>query len=277
MTGEADERNCPACGEEGIVDPDILGNPLKCPNDDCATGGFGPPIPGSMMEHVDKTNKAMHASKSGRSERQRLCPECDQEVVESDSERGDYWCLNCGTSRSSRDVVYSWDRCKCCTLDSTADEELRYGFCQGCIDAGCDETFGNPGCLYRQSITEPSECDDHSFIPRGTKIKCRWCGYVTAGGPSTSDYGENWDERRFEILERDGFECRLCGISQSEHREKEDVGLHVHHIQPFRTFDDPEVANQASNLVTVCSDCHTTIEPLSEEEQRRRLSTEGVA
>lgn len=77
------------------------------------------------------------------------------------------------------------------------------------------------------------------------------------------DYcGPNWQEKRKERLEFDGYGCVVCGMSQEQHREKWDVGLHVHHIKPRRDFrgEDGSIdwgeANDIENLVSLCASCH---------------------
>ena len=69
-------------------------------------------------------------------------------------------------------------------------------------------------------------------------------------GSDPNIYGPGWDKLRQKILLRDSYTCRSCGkvFPASE--------LHVHHVQPFRTFTEPALANQASNLVTLCASCH---------------------
>ena len=69
-------------------------------------------------------------------------------------------------------------------------------------------------------------------------------------GSDPNIYGPDWNRLRQKILLRDNNTCRSCGktFTVSE--------LHVHHIQPFRTFADPTMANQASNLVALCASCH---------------------
>lgn len=56
-----------------------------------------------------------------------------------------------------------------------------------------------------------------------------------------------WQKKRLQIMERDGFACKLCG-----NKEKT---LHVHHLaytkKPWDA-DDKE-------LVTLCESCHTLI------------------
>lgn len=56
-----------------------------------------------------------------------------------------------------------------------------------------------------------------------------------------------WQKRRLHILERDGWECVLCGV--------DNLTLHVHHkryIRGKQPWDAPDDA-----LVTLCERCHT--------------------
>lgn len=77
----------------------------------------------------------------------------------------------------------------------------------------------------------------------------------------TPDYrpsGEEWQELRARIRERDGYECRLCGISESEM----DRELDVHHLDRVRDADDPRAAVKApeERLVSLCRSCHRRTE-----------------
>lgn len=76
------------------------------------------------------------------------------------------------------------------------------------------------------------------------------------------EYGENWDEIREMCLERDDYRCKLCGMTEEEHREwhSRGSGLHVHHIRPLAEFDSAEEANALDNLVTLCISCHQPVE-----------------
>ena len=69
-----------------------------------------------------------------------------------------------------------------------------------------------------------------------------------------NDYGAVWPGLRQKILARDGFTCRGCGA------RPEPSQLHIHHLQPFKSFQDPVLANAASNLVTLCHSCHQQAE-----------------
>ncbi len=72
------------------------------------------------------------------------------------------------------------------------------------------------------------------------------------------DRGPNWTEMRRRARERDGYRCRHCGAPEREDREHD-----VHHLRPFRDFgyapgenDHYLLANELSNLVTLCRACH---------------------
>jgi DEAD/DEAH box helicase domain-containing protein len=59
-----------------------------------------------------------------------------------------------------------------------------------------------------------------------------------------------WPHLRKLVLQRDGYQCQSCGSPER------DQPLHVHHKIPFRSFTSSEQANQLSNLVTLCPNCH---------------------
>lgn len=70
------------------------------------------------------------------------------------------------------------------------------------------------------------------------------------------EYGENWEEQREKVRERDGYSCVRCGVDESEM----DRELDVHHITPIREFDGSEEANRLENLVALCRPCHMNVE-----------------
>jgi hemerythrin len=130
------------------------------------------------------------------------------------------------------------------------------------------------------------EMDDHGkFSHRpyfnrweGWRAAIRAAGYEPVGRPSGPDnynwkeqpahewreYGDNWNEQRQKVLERDNYTCQTpgCEWTQEAHREEFTRGLHVHHIRPLSAFGDDENevnfkrANRLDNLVTVCAEHH---------------------
>lgn len=69
-----------------------------------------------------------------------------------------------------------------------------------------------------------------------------------------NDYGPDWDQIRARVLNRDGGRCQVCGATGFMQP------LHVHHIQPFRSFATRETANQLQNLISLCPSCHRKAE-----------------
>lgn len=83
------------------------------------------------------------------------------------------------------------------------------------------------------------------------------------GGSGKIDYGPSWKGHRRKALERDSYTCQSCGAGA------DDIGRNpdVHHIVPFRRFDDHIQANELSNLVCLCPSCHRQLEGLSKGRQ----------
>lgn len=68
----------------------------------------------------------------------------------------------------------------------------------------------------------------------------------------STDYPSDWDTRRKDVYQRDGYQCQNCGRDGGPHGSAE---LHAHHIVPKSKGG----THQRSNLVTVCKDCHNAI------------------
>lgn len=69
-----------------------------------------------------------------------------------------------------------------------------------------------------------------------------------------NDYGPDWDAIRQQVLRRDGERCQICGATGNGQ------ALHVHHLQPLRSFTNLATANQLQNLITLCPSCHQLAE-----------------
>ncbi|AOV07831.1 hypothetical protein BI350_09990 [Sporosarcina ureilytica] len=77
----------------------------------------------------------------------------------------------------------------------------------------------------------------------------------TWNGGKIAYYGPNWLAQRRAARERDEFTCQKCGIGESQYGRE----LSVHHIIPFVIINDYLVANELSNLLSVCEPCHRII------------------
>ncbi|MFB1064149.1 HNH endonuclease [Natrinema sp. H-ect4] len=72
----------------------------------------------------------------------------------------------------------------------------------------------------------------------------------------TIEYGRPWWRIRRRALERDGYTCQYCGAEKAELDRNPDV----HHLQPVRSYDNPEDAHTMENVLTLCRSCHRRAE-----------------
>lgn len=80
-------------------------------------------------------------------------------------------------------------------------------------------------------------------------------------GGTIRKMGRNWSSVRESAIQRDDEQCIECGMSRSEHTERFNRDLNVHHIVPRKTFIEREDrsiddANELDNLQTLCIPCH---------------------
>lgn len=75
-------------------------------------------------------------------------------------------------------------------------------------------------------------------------------------GGHNDNRGANWRQQRQKARKRDGYKCQACGMSE----KKNGRALDVHHIVPFRKFDDYRKANRLENLISLCRSCHQKAE-----------------
>lgn len=64
------------------------------------------------------------------------------------------------------------------------------------------------------------------------------------------------EKAKEKAKERDDYRCRFCGIKKEQHKDEYGRDLHAHHI----IKDNDGGADHPRNFITVCRDCHTTLE-----------------
>jgi 5-methylcytosine-specific restriction endonuclease McrA len=84
--------------------------------------------------------------------------------------------------------------------------------------------------------------------------------YPRGGEREYRYYGPNWQAKRESRIAVDQYQCQKCGISRAEHYKKYDQDLSVHHIRRLKEFNSYKNANSITNLITVCKECHRTVE-----------------
>lgn len=174
-------------------------------------------------------------------------------------------CEECGDTYEVKPSLVDTSRyCKMeCKRAAWADDPIEFE----CSICGAD--FSLQPCRVR---SEAPTCSKRCFRKLLSELRKGENNPAWDGGKETY-YGSNWNRQRRAALERDGFECQLCGMSGSEHREQYSKQLHVHHITRLKSFeDDYEVANNLENLVTLCLVCHKGMEPEPADKQREMLA-----
>ncbi len=87
------------------------------------------------------------------------------------------------------------------------------------------------------------------------KYRGKEYGKVISGERKRHDK-KYFDGLREEILERDGYKCIKCGISQKEQLLKNGRYLSIHHIDG-KGSNVKKPNNEKENLKTLCGSCHT--------------------
>jgi len=67
--------------------------------------------------------------------------------------------------------------------------------------------------------------------------------------------GDNFGGNKMFALERDGFKCVLCGMTDKEHRSRWNRGITVDHIDG-NGRNSKHKNHELSNLQTLCCVCH---------------------
>lgn len=158
--------------------------------------------------------------------------------------------------------------------------------------------FCNRRCKGDWQIANLTDVRHPSFVGAMKCIPCAWCGHEVRryqsqitpyryqfcneqcagkwhseyrvgennphwkGGP-IDYYGPNWVKQKRATRKRDDHKCRACGRSEKQNGR----ALDVHHIRPFREFDyiygeneNYLLANELTNLISLCNRCHTLVE-----------------
>lgn len=198
----------------------------------------------------------------------KFCKECQSEWLsenmsgeDSPSWKGgdeEVTCKNCGSVRMykrniARRLDYETEFCKFCKSEYLSN--VRVGEKHPSWEGGDDFT----DCDYCGeetvvNVTTQRDFCDHECYAKYLKETNLFTGPNNGYWKGGYDpyYGPNWREQRRKARDRDNYECQNCGITEEELGQEMDV----HHITPFREFDDYEEANKLENLICYCQDCH---------------------
>lgn len=78
--------------------------------------------------------------------------------------------------------------------------------------------------------------------------------------------GKGWKKAREIARKRDRYKCVVCGKTEEELGQE----LDVHHVIPYRCFDNDGEGNHPDNLISMCKSCHAEAD-----RAYRRLEKQG--
>lgn len=122
--------------------------------------------------------------------------------------------------------------------------------------AYCGKEFSYP-----RAEAPKKYCSKHCQIWGSARNRRKENHWRFKGDPKR-DRGPNWNEQKTKARRRDNYQCQNCGVHESELNEL----LSVHHIKPYREFDDWKEANKLDNLISLCRSCHAKIELANEKQ-----------
>lgn len=222
-----------------------------------------------------------------------ICDYCGDEysVIPSRANDSSFCSMNCKSNYQSENFTGSsnpnWSgghmvsvSCKCCRDVFECREDKKRIFCSSeCFGSWCSDNMRgeeNPSWKGGKEVLICQWCGTDYKIKPVRVDDSRFCSHSCLSDWMANDltgsdhpnwdggveeyYGGRWKNKRERILNRDG-ECRYCGMTIEEHIEKYGRRPDVHHIIPFKEFDNPEEANDEDNLMTLCIPCHHRIEP----------------
>lgn len=162
-----------------------------------------------------------------------ICPVCGKEFRKR---IGDY-------NRAMSKFGYTACSIKCASIKSGRSIKLTCSECgkefyraQSEIDPNNKHFFCSKKC----------QKDNIDYILRGESH------YRYIDGNPNGKRGQGWTKLRKTIRARDNYTCQVCGKTEVELGR----ALDVHHIKPYRLFDDYKEANKENNLISLCASCH---------------------
>lgn len=195
-----------------------------------------------------------------------VCSRCGKEFMRKPSQVAKSKDLYC--SRACKNDVCSKVEVSCVTCgkpdlrwpSQTNESETHYcsSRCRQNIDILTCEWCGTHFERHSYSVGERSFCS-RSCVGKWRSVTFSGENSPAWKGGWSSYYGPDWNSQSRKARKRDGYACRVCGLKQEDHYR----ALDVHHIVPFRAFgyiygenESDKLANDLSNLITVCPSCH---------------------
>jgi len=177
------------------------------------------------------------------SKEQTSCERCGESFEYYPSEKEGLYCSECVETKNWRNPPVI-----------KGDNHPRWNGGKLTIECAiCEETVERyPSHVYGEVTFCSDECQ-HNWLSEEFTGE----GHPNWEGGDVGNYGPGWNRVRRNALERDGYECVVCGTTKSDLGRNPDV----HHVVPVRIFDTSEGmsvedAHRLDNVVTLCPPCH---------------------
>ena len=155
-------------------------------------------------------------------------------------------------------------KCKSLAIGAERSGENNNKWQGGPLQLVCDEC----GVQFERARRSVRANSKQYFCSR--KCKGDWTSKHLVGphaarwaGGKAEYYGPNWLHQSRAARKRDKYRCRICGNNKGQRGK----ALDVHHIKPFKSFgyipgqnDHHLLANDLTNLLTLCPKCHKAAE-----------------
>lgn len=229
---------------------------------DCPTCGKTLPTEAGVRQH--------HAKVHGESLPNRTCSDCGTDFYDPKARRE--YCEDCDPDAGANNGNYrsakasaECERCGSPFEYYPSDKEGVY--CPDCV-AAADEFLGTHYAEVHGIEPVERTCDyceaDFEVLPwvvrRGWG---RFCSHDCLSswmsdhrGDGEAVYNGRWRSARRRTLDRDQHRCQKCGKTSADLGQEPDV----HHLEPVRSFDDPQESHVLENLIALCRSCHSRVE-----------------
>lgn len=154
------------------------------------------------------------------------------------------------------------DRSKCCSREcaqiyAANSPAKKTGEYKKCIYCG-KSYYRNKFSIERSGEHESKYCSRKCKDRHHSEIHVGELSNLYKNGKYQGK-GINWYPQRELARQRDKGICQICGVKTLEIKGAHHLKSDVHHIMPFKYFDDYIKANDLSNLICLCHKCHSKV------------------
>lgn len=194
---------------------------------------------------------------------------CDRKCYDKFREIDKYRiCPSCGisflSSRSHSDIYCSDE----CWRKDTASHSVRFCVICGQMFIPWKYDKNKQGFILAGTVITCSDnCQkkyhEQNEVLRRDKISKAFTGDLHPNwmGGHGCYRGVGWPRAVRDARKRDNDTCQRCGMTKKQSLKKYRKNLEVHHIHPYREYNDDYVrANNLDNLITLCKSCHRITE-----------------